>query len=307
MIIFEAVPQAESWCQSVRARGLSLGMVPTMGALHDGHLQLVSRSIKENDRTCVSVFVNPLQFNDPADLERYPRDFESDTRSLEELGCSMAFTGTPDEFFGKSFAQGDQQELLLEPGPIAEGLEGTERPGHFAGVATVVDRLFQIASPTRAYFGRKDFQQCMVVQDLARSRGGPEIVLCPTVREASGLAMSSRNLRLSPVERARALSLSQALRAARQCWDAGERGPGRLADALQRVLSAQPEIEVEYAEIRDPEAWSVQRPTHELERAVALLAVRVGPVRLIDNLRLDDPSDPMPAETTAPASVEQPS
>ena len=305
MKTFESVAQAREWCAEVRARGQTLGLVPTMGALHAGHVELVARSIAENERTCVSVFVNPLQFDDPADLARYPRDFAGDVELLREVGCSMVFTGRPVEFFGEGHEQAASNGMLLDPGPVAEGLEGAERPGHFAGVATVVERLFDIVRPTRAYFGRKDYQQCLVVQALACARGGPSIVTCPTVREPSGLALSSRNLRLDEREREQALALSQALRAAREAWQAGEREAERLAQALRQSLARRAGIHVEYAEIRDPEHWQAEPPSGALERAVALLAVRVGPVRLIDNLRLDDPGDPTPGADSSVSSVER--
>ncbi|MBK7874795.1 MAG: pantoate--beta-alanine ligase [Planctomycetes bacterium] len=282
---------ARRWCADWRARGRTLGFVPTMGALHDGHLSLVERALDENDAACVSVFVNPLQFNEQRDFERYPRDLGADAQLLEGAGCTMLFTGTLAGFFpGELDARG---ELLpaawREPGPSATGLEGDLRPGHFRGVATIVERLFDVVRPDRAYFGHKDFQQTLVVKDLARALGYPAIVVCPTAREASGLARSSRNELLLPADRERAAVLSRALFAARDAWCAGERRPARLSAAMRTVLADGPAT-LEYAEIRDPERWTRDEPVGPIERAVALVAARLGGVRLIDNLRLDEPA-----------------
>ena len=285
---FERPADARAWCEDLHEKHVSLGFVPTMGALHEGHLSLIETARAENERVCASVFVNPLQFNERSDYERYPRDFEGDVRLLESAGCSMVFTGALADFFpGRVRADGSfDPRALCQPGPSSAGLEGDLRPGHFAGVATIVARLFDITSPERAYFGAKDFQQTLVVRDLARERGGPEIRVCPTVREPSGLARSSRNQRLSPAERETATALVRALRSARALWLAGEREPRPLSASMSAVLSHAP-ISVEYATVRDPERWTRDEPRGPLERAVALIAARVGAVRLIDNMRLD--------------------
>jgi pantoate--beta-alanine ligase len=278
--------RARRWCDAERAAGRAIGFVPTMGALHEGHLELVRRARAENNRCAVSIFVNPLQFDDPADLARYPRDFERDAAELEREGCDMVFTGTLEQFFPEA---GGRREAIgwREPGPAAEGLEGELRPGHFRGVATIVARLFEIVRPARAYFGEKDFQQTRVVRDLARELGYPEIVVCPTSREPSGLALSSRNARLDPDERERALAIVRALEAARRAWlERGLREPAALREAMLAVL-APSGLEVEYAEVRDPERWTALEPAGPLVRALALVAARAGGVRLIDNLRLD--------------------
>ncbi len=279
---------ARAWCATARAAGRTIGFVPTMGALHEGHLELVRRAASENDAAVVSVFVNPLQFNDPADFARYPRDFAGDVRLLASAGCAMAFTGTLEGFFPGELdaAGGLPAGRLLDPGAFAEGLEGAFRPGHFAGVATIVDRLFDIVAPTRAYFGEKDYQQSLVVRDLARRRGGPPVVVCTTEREPGGLARSSRNQLLRPDERERARALSRALLAARAQWAAGVRDADRLRAVMLDVLT-RAEIEVEYAALRDPERWTAAEPRGELARAQGLIAARVGKVRLIDTLRLD--------------------
>lgn len=288
---FASVAEARAWCEARRAEGARLGFVPTMGALHAGHLALVRRAARESDLVVASIFVNPLQFNDKKDYELYPRDFAADARLLEPAGCSMAFTGTIEQFFpGELDAQGRLAPARQpDPGPGAFGLEGALRPGHFAGVAAIVDRLFDVVRPTTAYFGAKDYQQTRVVLDLARRRGAPRIVVCPTVREASGLAMSSRNERLSAPDRARAAIIHAALQAGRASWRAGERDAGRLRAVVAGVLAREPELRVEYVALRDPAAWRATEPEGRIEeRAICLVAAWLAGVRLIDNLRFDD-------------------
>ena len=281
---------ARAWCASARSSGDRIGFVPTMGALHEGHLELVRRAARENDAVVVSVFVNPLQFDEKSDFERYPRDFAGDVQMLERAGAALAFTGTLATFFpGELDAAGAlPHTLLLDPGPCALGLEGALRAGHFAGVATIVARLFDVVAPHVAYFGEKDFQQTLVVKDLARARGGPPIVVCRTAREASGLARSSRNERLAPADRVAASAIHRALLAGRMTWRSGERRPAALERALRSVLEAAP-LAIEYATVRDPDCWTPEEPTAPLDRGQALVAARIGGVRLIDNLRLDAP------------------
>jgi pantoate--beta-alanine ligase len=276
--------EARDWCARVRGEVRTLGFVPTMGALHAGHLALVEAARTENESVCASVFVNPLQFDEKRDFDRYPRDFEGDARMLGEVGCSMVFTGSLAQFFpGElSAAAAFPKAALRDPGPCAVGLEGDLRPGHFAGVATIVARLFEIVAPDRAYFGQKDFQQTLVVRDLARAMGFPRIVVRPTVREPSGLAMSSRNQLLSPEDRRTATVLFRSLEAAQGAWRRGVREARDLSAAMREVL-ATAAVDVEYAAVRDPETWTREDPPGRLERAVALVAARVSSVRLIDN------------------------
>lgn len=298
LIRLESVKEARAWCEAARSDGGTLGFIPTMGALHEGHLELVRRAAAENDRVAVSVFVNPLQFNKASDLERYPRDFEGDAALLASVGCSMAFTGTLPQFFPDELddAGSLRPEFLLDPGPSAEGMEGAFRPGHFEGVATICDRLFDVVQPTRAYFGAKDFQQCLVVQELSSRRGGtPEIVRCDIVRDGNGLALSSRNLLLSAEAKVTALGISKALRHVRSAWRGGLHDAVALGEMLTHALDV-PGIDVEYAEIRDPESFSADPPTGLIPQAVALVGANVGGVRLIDNMVLSEAPAPDRAE-----------
>jgi len=286
---------AKLWCDAARARGQRIGFVPTMGGLHVGHLSLVESALAENDVACVSVFVNPLQFGQASDLENYPGTLEGDARELERIGCPMVFSGTLAEFFPDELDERGRlpQHEMRDPGPGASGVEGTCRTGHFEGVATIVDRLFDVVGPDSAYFGQKDFQQTLVVRHLAEQRGGPRIVVCPTSREASGLARSSRNERLSPQERRQAEALSRSLSRAAERWQAGERDAERLEAALAEELDGAG-VRVEYTAVRDLDHWSSERPAGTLERAVALVAAIVGPVHLLDNHILSEPA-PVPA------------
>ena len=284
MLHLESPIDAKRWCADQRSQGETLGFVPTMGALHKGHLSLVTRARAQNGICCASIFINPLQFEDHGDFDAYPRDTESDLALLEAQGCDMVFMGSLGEFFPEvsDLANID----ILPAGPHGLGLEEKFRPGHLDGVRTIVERLFRTVGPWSAYFGEKDFQQTLVVSDLAREMGYPTIVVCPTVREDSGLALSSRNVRLSPDEKNLAQQIYPALLAAREAWQSGERCPERLSAAMTGHLNHDGLI-VEYAEVRDPAQWTAQLPQTPLERAQALIAVRIGSVRLIDNLRLD--------------------
>ncbi len=244
-LAFESVAEARAWLYEQRACGLRIGFVPTMGALHEGHLDLVRRAARENDLAIVSVFVNPLQFNDPKDYAAYPRTFAEDVRLLATAGCAMAFTGTLAQFFPHELDAAGKLNAAhqVPPGAAALGLEGAMRPGHFEGVAAIVDRLFETVLPDTAYFGAKDYQQAQVVLGLARRRGGPRVVVCPTVREASGLALSSRNARLSVEDRQRAAQIYQALNAPQVLvgtWRACQRHPaGAALDEAHVVVAMQ--------------------------------------------------------------------
>jgi pantoate--beta-alanine ligase len=262
------------------ARSGSVGVVPTMGYLHAGHLSLLERARRENERVAASIFVNPLQFAPSADLAHYPRDSERDRALLTGAGCDLVFTPSVGEMYPPGHS------TFVDVGPVAAPLEGERRPGHFRGVATVVLKLFGIFEPTRAYFGQKDAQQLAVIRTLVRELDVPvDVVGCPTVREADGLALSSRNSYLSPEQRAAAPTLYRALQAARAVWSGGERQADALRAAMRRVLDAEPLARTDYASVADPASF---RELESLEGPALLsLAVFLGRARLIDNLLLD--------------------
>ncbi|HEY8489723.1 MAG TPA: pantoate--beta-alanine ligase [Dehalococcoidia bacterium] len=258
-----------------------VGFVPTMGYLHQGHLALVRRARAENASVAVSIFVNPTQFGPTEDFERYPRDPERDAALLREAGVDLLFMPPPAEMYPPGY------DTWVDVGGVTARLEGAERPGHFRGVATVVTKLFNLVQPDRAYFGQKDAQQLVVIQKLTRDLNLPvEIVPCPTVREPDGLAMSSRNVYLTPEERREALALSRALREAERLFAAGERDAGVLRDRVRAVIAeGAPRGRIDYVSVADAETLA------ELEwvdrRALVSLAVRFPSARLIDNTVLE--------------------
>lgn len=256
----------------------SVGLVPTMGALHEGHASLIRRAVREHDLAVVSIFVNPTQFGPHEDFAAYPREESADLAMCETLGAAMVFVPTVDEMYPAG------EGTRVQPGPIAERLEGAARPGHFAGVATVVTKLFAIVRPEAAYFGQKDFQQLRVVQTMSRDlRLGVRVVGSPTVREPEGLAMSSRNRYLSADERRNALALSRGLFAARDDWSRGEREGPTLRERVQGIASG-PGVALDYVSVADP--FTLEEQSGTVDRAVISLAARVGKTRLIDNVLL---------------------
>ena len=257
-----------------------IGLVPTMGWLHDGHRALIRRARAENATVVVTVFVNPRQFNVAADFTRYPRNEARDLEVVASEGADLAWAPPVEEVYPPGF------DTVVSVGAVAGPLEGAARPGHFDGVATVVAILFSLVGADRAYFGQKDAQQVMVIRQMARDLAiGTDVVACPTIREADGLAMSSRNVHLTPAERAAAPVLHRALTAARAAWLGGERSGDILRALMQGVLSGEPLATVEYVSVADgltlAELDVVDRP------ALASLAVRFGDTRLIDNEILD--------------------
>lgn len=272
--------EARQWVKAQRAAGCRVGFVPTMGALHAGHASLIRRAAEECDRAVVSVFVNPTQFGPGEDFERYPRDLPRDTVTASEAGADMIFAPSPAEMYPSGFCS------RVEVDRLTEGLCGACRPGHFAGVTTVVMKLFHIIPADVSYFGQKDFQQAMVIRRMVRDLDvDMEIRVCPTVRESDGLAMSSRNAYLSPDERRRALALSRALKAARQLFAEGERDRMVLLKAMRAVVNeTAPGAPIDYIEVVSPEELTPADPV--TPESVALLAVRIGSTRLIDNMPL---------------------
>lgn len=255
------------------------GLVPTMGALHQGHLSLVKRARAENDHVAVSIFVNPTQFAAGGDFDTYPRTLETDMALLEPHGVDLVFAPSGAEIYPLNF----QTYVTVED--ITRPLEGERRPGHFRGVATVVTKLFNIVQPDRAYFGQKDAQQVAVIKQMVRDLNMPlEIVVGDTMRETDGLAMSSRNVYLAPQERQGATVLHRALSAARDAWEHGERDGSRLRGAMLQVLSQEPLAQVEYVSAADP---LTLQELERIEDGVLLsMAVRFGTTRLIDNFLL---------------------
>ncbi|AOZ70493.1 pantoate--beta-alanine ligase [Rhodobacter xanthinilyticus] len=256
--------------------GMLVGVVPTMGALHDGHMSLVREARKQSDRVIVTIFVNPMQFNNASDLEKYPRDEAHDLAMLEAEGVDVLFAPGVDEVYPDGFS------TKISVAGVSEPLEGAFRPGHFDGVATVVAKLFGMTQAGRAFFGEKDWQQLQVVRRLVADLNIPvRIIGCPTIREADGLAMSSRNVRLTEAERAQAPALHAIMQAAAARMRAGVSVQGALLDAQAEILEAGFR-EVEYLDLRTAEGL---RPAADLaEPARMLVAAWLGDVRLIDNI-----------------------
>jgi len=277
--LIESLSQVRAWSRAERARGRRIGLVPTMGFLHEGHLRLVDRARERADRVVMSIFVNPLQFGPGEDFATYPRDLERDKKLAAERHVDCLFL--PD---AKAMYPADPL-VRVHPGAMADGLEGAARPGHFAGVLTVVAKLFHLVEPDIAVFGRKDFQQAMLVRRMADDLNfGLEVDVAPTVRELDGLALSSRNAYLQVDERRAALALSRALRAVEQAWRGGEADPGPLARRGLDVLRA-PGVAPEYLALVDEQ----MRPVARVDaRTVVLVAARVGKTRLIDNVVLGE-------------------
>lgn len=275
----------ERCIQACKAKGQTIGLVPTMGALHEGHASLVRKCVSENNITVVSVFVNPTQFNNKEDLAKYPRSLERDAELLNSIGANFVFAPTPEEMYS---ADEMNNTFRFDFGGLDQVMEGKMRPGHFNGVVQVVSRLFYLVKPDRAYFGEKDFQQLAIIHfmaersELAGTFGNLQIIGCPIVREQSGLALSSRNERLSADEKQTALAISRTLFESLN-W---AKQPGAtVANVQQRVIdtiNAVPGLEVEYYEIVDQ---STLLPTDTFNHAIGCVTVYCGPVRLIDNIK----------------------
>lgn len=267
--------------RKLRREQKTVGFVPTMGALHEGHFSLVRAARLRCDVVVVSVFVNPTQFGEAADFDKYPRDLTSDAAVLTDLGVDFIFAPETQDIYPPGFST----YVYVEG--ITDALEGASRPGHFRGVATVVTILFNAIRPDFAFFGQKDAQQVAVIERLTRDLGfETEIVVLPIVREESGLAMSSRNERLTPEERAKATIIYHALHAAKVAFRDGTRNPAKLAEIVENTISAEPLAKIDYIAAVDPETLD---PVEKIEEAPILLAVavRFGSVRLIDNITLN--------------------
>jgi pantoate--beta-alanine ligase len=281
MKICSTIPEARAACRDVRASRKRLGLVPTMGALHEGHLSLVRAAKAQCDAVAVSIFVNPTQFGPTEDLSKYPRQFERDCRLLEKESVEILFSPPVEEIYSNS---NDQVTWVVVEG-LSEKLDGRSRPGHFRGVTTIIAKLFHIVEPEAAFFGQKDAAQLAVIRRMVHELNFPvEIVACPIVREADGLAMSSRNAYLNREERGRALVLQRSLQRAQQEFQAGERIAARLISAAKEVLTREPQVRLDYFEIVDPDTLD---PVERISgKTLVAIAAYVGSTRLIDNLVL---------------------
>jgi len=277
MKIISKIADLKTIISEQKKEGKSIGFVPTMGALHSGHISLVEQCRAENDITVVSIFVNPTQFNDKNDLKNYPRTLEKDCEMLRVTGCDIVFSPEVDEMYPEP----DTRKFNF--GALETVMEGHFRPGHFNGVAQVVSKLFDMVDSHRAYFGEKDFQQVAVIKNMAEQlQSSVEIVVCPTVREESGLAKSSRNELLSPEERKKAALISKTLFESRTF--ASEMSVGTLKDQVIRQINAEPALKVEYFEIVDGNTLQEVSNWEDASYIVGCIAVFCGKVRLIDNI-----------------------
>ena len=280
MIVLDTPDAMRAWSSEQRTLGRAIGFVPTMGALHEGHASLLRASVAENDVTVLSIFVNPTQFGPNEDLDAYPRTFQADCEMAEAIGVDAVYAPRPTAMYPERYATYVTVERLTD------GLCGRSRPVHFRGVATVVTKLFNAVRPDRAYFGQKDAQQCAVIKRMTRDLDfGIAIVELPTVREADGLAMSSRNRYLNSEERQRALVLSQALTEARRKLEEGERDAASLVNLVKSRIGACPGVELDYVELVNADTME---PLHTVTGEVLLaVAAKVGAARLIDNVKFD--------------------
>jgi pantoate--beta-alanine ligase len=257
-----------------RLAGKTIGFVPTMGALHNGHLSLLQYAKTQTDEVVCSIFVNPTQFNDPKDLEKYPRPIQSDTEKLAAAGCDILFNPTVAEMYSAN------ETWHLDIGPLEHLLEGTSRPGHYQGVMQVVSKLFNIVQPDMAFFGQKDYQQFLVINKMVQLLQMPvNMVMCPIVREADGLAMSSRNIRLNAEARQHALVLSRALNFVKEQY--AQHTHAELKQLAAALISSEPDVVLDYFELADGDTLQPAGP--DAQKTVALVAATVGGLRLIDN------------------------
>ncbi|MBC7854133.1 MAG: pantoate--beta-alanine ligase [Pirellulaceae bacterium] len=274
--------------RELQRAGKSVGLVPTMGALHEGHLSLVRRAKSECDSAVATIFVNPVQFAPHEDFSKYPRTMEADVQALATANCDLVFVPSREEMYPPDASTN------IEPPQVAQPLEGVCRPGHFRGVATVVLKLFNIIPADRAFFGQKDYQQALVIQRMVADLNVPvQVVVCPIVREPDGLAMSSRNRYLSPSERQQALALSRALTNVQEAVGRGIRDAEKLAADMRRTLETAGIKHIDYATLADPH--TLVELTQLDGTAVALIAALVGKTRLIDNCLLDVPGGSLPS------------
>lgn len=278
MKIFTSKSGLSDALQDLKAQEKQIGLVPTMGALHDGHISLINMARQQTDIVVCSIFVNPTQFTDPLDLEKYPRTVEDDIKKLEDAKCDILFLPEVAEMYGQNEKWG------IDLGYLETILEGQSRPGHYQGVTQIVYKLFQVTSPDKAFFGQKDYQQVQVIKKMVSIFRMPvELVMCPIQRSKEGLALSSRNIHLSPDEKLQAYAISRALFKMKQ--HASEPDPHKLKEIGLQVLNEEPEIKLDYCEILDKD--TLKQPDTGTSGLVALIAASVGKTRLIDNMILN--------------------
>lgn len=278
MQIFYTISELKNTLNESRKQGKRVGFVPTMGALHEGHLSLLSYAKNNNDLTLVSIFVNPTQFNDKDDLKNYPRTFDADCKLLSSAGANYVFAPSANEMYP------EPDTRVFDFGKLDKVMEGKHRPGHFNGVAQIVSKLFDAVGPCRAYFGDKDFQQLTIIKQMVKDLNYKvEIVPCPIVREADGLAMSSRNMRLTPSQRKNAATISQTLFESKKL--AASYPIEKLIEWVIDTINKNPELTVEYFEIVDDVELQPVNSWNSPVNKVGCVAVKVGAVRLIDNIR----------------------
>lgn len=277
MKVFDTIQEIRDALAVVRGQGRTIEFVPTMGAFHEGHLELMRTARKAGGSLVVSIFVNPLQFGPSEDFDAYPRDLEADLAAAAAEGVDLVFAPPAAEMYPQA-----EMQTRLEVGRLGEILEGAHRPGHFTGVATVCAKLFNVVGPNRVYLGRKDAQQVAILRQMVRDLNLPvELIPCPTIRDPDGLAMSSRNRRLSVDERKTAAVIPAALRAAAAAAGDGESAAAGLIAAARRVLDQQPSVRLQYLEVVDPQTFEVVEQAGP--RTLLVIAAHVGSVRLIDN------------------------
>ncbi len=278
MIVVETVDKLRAFLAAARAEGKSVGLVPTMGALHEGHASLVQRSVAENDVTVVSVFVNPTQFNDKGDLERYPRTLDADCALLSSLGANYVFAPSVEEVYP------EPDTRVFDFAPLDKVMEGVYRPGHFNGVAQIVSKLFMYVEPDRAYFGEKDYQQLAIIREMVRQLGFKlQVVGCPIVREKDGLALSSRNTLLTPEQRITALAISKTLFASLDY--AKLHTLTETKQMVEQAIAGTEGLELEYYEVVDGNTLQPVASWDDTDYIVGCITVYCGKVRLIDNIR----------------------
>ncbi|MFN8286795.1 MAG: pantoate--beta-alanine ligase [Chitinophagales bacterium] len=281
MLIVKTAKQLDNELKKFRKAGLSVGFVPTMGALHQGHISLLKTAQKRSKITVCSIFVNPTQFNDPADFEKYPITLDKDIEQLVDAGCDILYLPSVKEMYPEGFGQPNP----INFGFLAETLEGEHRPGHFAGMAQVVEKLLRMVKPTHLYMGLKDYQQQLIVGELIRKRRfKTQLIALPTMREKDGLAMSSRNVRLDADARKTAIELSRTLNWLKKKLQTPNSKLQTAERAAAEKLASNPAIQLEYLQIRN--AQTLASPNTKKEKLVALVAAKIGGVRLIDNMLL---------------------